>query len=312
MRKGLLTVMCAFACVLAIACGPGREQGAVQTEDELIGGKTAGDFGALMNEAAAAWEQRADRKQLTTAITAWEKAIDTQSEGLSSEQRRQKVYVAYVSLARAYYFLADGHIRFDADDVDDVAEPMMAAHDKGTLNAEKAMAVYSPDFRKAILYEKPMGQAIGNLDEGAVDAMYWWSANIGKWALIKGLDEALSRVDSIKATMERVMTLDPDYFYRAPNRYFGSFYTKLPFPTGDLPQSKQNFEAAIAGAPNYLATRVLYAELYGIKTNDKALFEAQLNAVLAAPDGADPAIEAENQIEKRKAKQLLDTIDDYF
>lgn len=312
MKNSVLATLCACVCLLAIACGPGREQGAVQSEGELLGGKSAGDFGALLAEADSAWQQRADRKQLEAAIAAWEKAIDTQSKGLSSEQRRQQVYAAYVSLARAYYFLADGHIRFDAEDVDDVADLMMAAHDKGSLNAEKAMAVYSPEFRKAILYEKPMGQAINNLDEGAVDAMYWWSSNIGKWALIKGLDEALSRVDSIKATMDRVMALNPDYFYRAPNRYFGSFYTKLPFPTGDLPQSKQNFEAAIAGAPNYLATRVLFAELYAVKTDNKALFEEQLNTVLAAPDNADPAIEAENQVEKHKAERLLASIDDYF
>jgi len=306
-----LWIILCLATVLATACGASRQTAAVQTDEKLMGGTEDGDFKALVDAGDQAWAGREDRAQLQAAIDTWEKAVATRSEDMSNEQRRQQVYSLYVSLARAYYFMADGHIRFDAADVDDVAEPMMKAYDKGAEYAEKAMALYSPEFKRAILYEEPMGKAVQNLDKGAVPAMYWWASNIGKWALIKGIDEALGRVDSIKATMERVLELDPAYFNYGPYRYFGGYYTKLPFPGGDLAKSKQFFAQALDAAPDYLGTRVLYAELYAIKADEKETFEQQLQAVLEAADDPSSDVAPENAIEKKKAKLLLDSIDDH-
>ncbi len=72
----------------------------------------------------------------------------------------------------------------------------------------------------------------------------------------------------------------------------------------------------MAAAPNYLATRVLYAELNVLKMKDKkaakALFSTLLKEVLAFDLSKEPALIPENTIEQKKAKRLLDEIDVYF
>ena len=75
-------------------------------------------------------------------------------------------------------------------------------------------------------------------------------------------------------------------------------------------------------APNYLGTKVLWAELLCVKLqgdadkdgqNDgKVQFKKLLDEVIAADANADPTIAAENGLEQQKAKKLLAKIDDLF
>ena len=307
----LLALLVAVVGSMATACGANRETALVKTDKELMTGTQKGDFVKAIEEGDAAWEGRVDRAKLEAAIAAWEKAATIETPNLSEDERRKALFGVHVKLARAYYFLSDAHI-FLSGTSDEVEEEQMATYNKGVTAAEKAMAIYSPEFAQAVKLEKPMPEAIQLLDKGAVAGMYWYATCVGKWALLAGFAEILSRKDNIKAIMDRVEELDPLYFYGAPYRYFGAYYTKLPFPGGDLDKSKAYFDKAVAAAPEYLATRVLVAQMWATKAEKKDVYKEHLEAVIGYDLDKAPELKPENTFEQKKAQMLLDKTDDNF
>ncbi|MBW2465243.1 MAG: hypothetical protein JRH11_26580, partial [Deltaproteobacteria bacterium] len=157
-------------------------------------------------------------------------------------------------------------------------------------------------------------EAISILDGSAVPALYWRSANMGKWGIAKGFATILSYKDEIRAIMARCMELDATYFFHGPPRYFRAYYAKVPaYAGGDLDLSRQNFEQAMTAAPDYLGTRTLMAQLYAVKAQNRELFEEQLNFVIAANiDDLSAELRPENLIEQRRAQALLDQADEFF
>jgi hypothetical protein len=111
--------------------------------------------------------------------------------------------------------------------------------------------------------------------------------------------------------MTRALELDETFFHGAPHRYFGAYWSLLPVGR-DLDKSKQHFERSLAIAPNYAGTKVLMAETYAVKKQDRVLFDKLLAEVLAMPDGAIPELEAETRIEKEKARELQAKVNDLF
>lgn len=311
LKRHLVAPLLLLLAFSALACGANRETALVQSDKELLTGTQQGDFQKAVEEGDAAWAERLDRARLNAAISAWERAAAIETPNLSEDERRRALYDLHIKLARAHYLLADGHIRTSAEPGTQ-DELLMETYNRGVTAAEKALAIYSPEFAKAIQLEKPMPEAIQLVDKGGVGAMYWYATNVGKWALLVGFAEILSRKDNIKAIMDRVEELDPLYFHGAPYRYFGAYYTKLPFPGGDLDKSRQYFDKSITASPDYLATRVLMAELLATKAEDKDLYRKQLELVLAFDLTQNPDLLPENTFEQKKAKQLLDAIDDNF
>jgi hypothetical protein len=112
--------------------------------------------------------------------------------------------------------------------------------------------------------------------------------------------------------IKKVEDLEPDYFHASVPRYWGGFYAVAPSVAGgDLKKSKKKFEEAIKKAPEYLGTRVLYAELYCVKAEDKKEFKKQLEYVLAQKQSV-LELTPENRLEKRKAEMLMLKIKDLF
>jgi hypothetical protein len=139
--------------------------------------------------------------------------------------------------------------------------------------------------------------------------MYWYASALSRYALMTSLVEVLNQTDRIRAMMDLIQRLDPTYWYYASDRYLGAFYTKIPFPSGDLPKSTKHFEKAVQNAPSYLATKVIYAEMNATKAGDRALFKRLLEEVLAYDLESAPEIKPENAAEQKKAKYFLDDID---
>ena len=143
--------------------------------------------------------------------------------------------------------------------------------------------------------------------------MYWYATNLGKWAASQGFATRLRYKDDIKATMLQVKALDENYFFAAPWRYFGSFEAVTAgLAGGSLEKSEENYKKAVELAPNYLGTKVLWAEFLCVKKQDKATFKKLLEEVIAADPKAEPSVTPENTIEQLKAKKLLAQIDEKF
>lgn len=248
-------------------------------------------------EGDAAWEQRGDKAKLIEAITKWEAAFE---QAPTAEIANK--------LARAHYLLGDGYYVLENN-----PEGRDAEYQKGLDWATRALKLSAPEFTKAMAEGKRHQEAITLAPKEAVPAMYWYATNLGKWAATKGFTTRLKYKDDIKATMNHVKALDEMYFYAAPWRYFGSFEAVTAgLAGGSLEKSEENFKKAVELAPNYLGSKVLWADFLCVKKQDKATFKKLLEEVIAADPQVDPAIEPENRIEQAKAKKLLAEIDEKF
>ncbi len=295
-----LVVACALASGLAsAACGTSRQSGICGDVSPAPSG--SGDVAALDKQAEEAWALRGDEAKAAAAIQAW-------SDALKVEPSRADLRV---KLAHAHYFLADSllWVHKNIGNSDAAGDQMVQHYREAANHAELALGQKYPAFRSKYCARQPFSTALEQLDKDAVPAMYWYAAALSRWALNTSLIEVLNQSDRIRAMMELTKRLDPTYWYYASDRYLGGFYTKIPYPAGDLEKSRKHFENAIQNAPQYLATRVVYAEMNASKAGDKPLFKRLLEEVLAFDLKSAPELEPENAAEQKKAKYYLDDID---
>lgn len=293
----------AAALLPALACGTGRKS---QWEAPPTAAATAPPPAASAPEAAAApagdeaseaWEKRHDRAALEKAIAAWEAAVAAQPDDVERLAR----------LSRAYYVLADGHLRKGGPK----SAPYLEAFEKGTARGERALAASNPGFKSRVVRGDKVEEAIQMVGREGLEAMYWYAVNLGKWSRAKGLAALLGNKDRVKAVMTRALELDERFFHGAPHRYFGAYWSLVPVGR-DLDKSKEHFEKSLAIAPNYAGTKVLMAESYAVKKQDRALFKRLLDEVLAMPDDAIPELVPETRMEKEKARELLAQMEELF
>lgn len=248
-----------------------------------------------LKKAELAWAKRDQKEQLEAAIADWEK--------LSHSVNGDQIDIL-TRLAQAYYLLGDAH--------EENIDVKKALFEKGAVFGEKAMSTNNT-FSKKIKDGDSVEKSLSSLERREIGAMYWTAANLGKWSKASGILEQLKYKTRIKALIERVEKVDARYFYSAPSRYWGAFYSLAPsFAGGDLKKSLKYFEKSISEAPQYLGTKVLMADTYYIKTNDKTNFKKILEEVLATSDEIEKDLIPENRLEKKKARKLLDKMDQIF
>jgi len=252
---------------------------------------------ALQDKADALWAKRDDKQSLTEAIAAY-------------EQLAEKAPSAdlFAKLSRAHYLLGDGHYALEGKAAERDAEYQL-----GLDWASKSLKAAAPAFAEAMAAGKKHPEAIQLAGKEAVPGMYWYATNLGKWAASKGFATRLRYKDDAKSTMDRVNALDPSFFYSAPLRYFGSFEALTSgIAGGSLAKSEDFFTKAVAAAPNYLGSKVLWADYLSTKKQDKATFVRLLNEVISADARADADIAPENLMEQVKAKKLLEQVEEKF
>lgn len=247
--------------------------------------------------AETAWAERGDRAALERAIGLWEAAVAAQpGDGAT-----------WARLSRAYYLLADGFLRNEGPK----SERYLQTFEKGTAAGERALAALSPAFKAKVTADEKVEEAIKVVGPEGIEAMYWYAVNLGKWSRAKGLAALLGNKDRVKGVVSRVLELDETFFHGAPHRYFGAYWSLLPVGR-DLNKSRDHFDKSLKIAPGYAGTRVLMAETYAVKKQDRALFLRLLDEVIALPDDAIPDLAPETRIEKDKARELKAKVDELF
>ncbi|MEM1417634.1 MAG: TRAP transporter TatT component family protein [Myxococcota bacterium] len=288
--------------VVGLACGAPARQAAWEATPAAEGvatGGEGGDVAASLTLGQEGWANRDEEAGLRQAIAGFQAAVD--ADPAQPE--------AWVMLARSHYLLADCHLSFD----EMRTEEKQSEFEAGTQAAEFALVHGYPAFAERMRAGARIEETLDTLDAAAVPALYWRASSLGKWASAD-FATLLSYKDEIKAIMQTCLDLDSDYFHSGPSRYFGVFYGRAPgFAGGDLEQSKTFFDTSLSEAPNYFGTRVLMAQDYAVKAQDRALFEEQLNIVIQGdPEAGGLEIAPENRCEQRKAQVLLDKADELF
>ena len=290
---------CLTLLTIAISACGSRQAAWERTEaDGAMQVKSPEEIAALKEDATTHWQDRANQESLEKAIAAWEQVA----------QADPKDFQTLAALTRGYYFLGDTHIRFSGDE-----EKMKAMFDKGVTVGERAMLAASEEFAAAVKAGKKVEEVVSAIPVAGQSAIYWYAVNLGKWASLDGFGTLLRFKDRIYSVMQHVLVLDENFFYAAPHRYFGAYYAKAPgFAGGDMTKSREHFEKAIKLSPNYLGTRVLFAELWAVKEGDEELFDELIAAVKAADASIDPAIASENAFEQQKANTLESQKEEIF
>lgn len=295
------TVVLLTTALLATACGPGRKSAWERSHEKTQPGVAETpeeDFAAKMAEAEQAWQNRGERASLEQAIGTWEQLTEARPGNAE----------LLAKLSHAYYFLADGYMRLAGED-----DAMLETFEKSVLTGEKAMLAISKPFAEAVEGGAKVEEAVQLIPKEGQSAIYWYAAALGKFAVLKGFTTQLFYKDRIFAVMQHVLSLDETFLHAAPHRYFGAFYAKAPsFAGGDMTKSKEHFERALALDDRYLGTKVLYAEYYAIKAEERPLFERLLNEVISADPQILPELVPEQKIEQDKARDLLAKANEIF
>lgn len=301
-----------FACTMtfALAACAGRN---AYWESKDAGDKAETEVDATALEpGAAAWALRGDEAKVRESIAVWEKALGcTAGDGAPASRcanlaAGDTTVKVMTDLTHAYYFLGDSFLRADEG-------KYLSTMDRGVWWGERALASASPEFAAKMKGKAKFYEAIKVVDEKGIEAMYWYAAALGKWAKKKSFAVLLGQKDNIKATMERVLELDPKFFHGAAYRYFGAFYSIAPgFAGGDLKKSQESFKKSLELADYYLGTKVLMAEHLSTKEDDEEKFKRLLQEVLDADPDAVPELAPEARVEQQKAKELLANIDEFF
>ena len=158
-------IVAALSAVLA-ACGAGRKS-------QWDGPKPGGDAAAaespdtLIAAGDAAFANRGDKTQLEAAIESWKKAASMKPEDWKTQAK----------LSRAYYFLADSHLRKAGEGSDD----QLKTYEKGTAAGERAMAAASPKFKETVTGGGTVEDAVKHVPAEGIEALYWYATNLGRW-----------------------------------------------------------------------------------------------------------------------------------
>lgn len=250
-------------------------------------GATSADA-SLLAQADALWEQRADEAKLQEALAHYDQA-------LAADPRNRH---ALEQLTRGWYFWGDA---FTSD-----KDIKVERWGKSIEYGNRCLAL-NEDIAKQLAQGAKEKDAIAAATKDDVACVYWTATALGKWGKIQSLSKTLKHLPTVKAYVTKVEELEPSFFHYAPARYWAAYYAALPsFAGQDLKKSAEYFDAAIKAAPYYLPTRVLRAEFLAVATQDVAMFDADLAAVLASDANAKPdaGITPENLKEIEKARAL--------
>ena len=290
---------------LAVGCGANRQSGYLtgdgvkkaagsQPASTQPASQPADPAAAVLAQAEEKWAKRADGAQLKEALALYKKAIELNPASRLSLTR----------LARGYYLWAYGFAKND--------EELLAAHDEGARWGERIMGLRE-DFRKKMAAGEKDYENLDLAQKEDVPGIYWAYGNLGKWSVKKGFTTVLKNKSKLKAFISRVAELDDQYYHGAGDRGLGAFYAKAPsFAGGDLKKAKHHFEKSLKIAPLYFGTKVLMARYYATKKQDKELFKKLLEEVIKGDAKVLPDVIPMQEIEQRKAKELLAQIDDKF
>jgi tetratricopeptide (TPR) repeat protein len=277
---------------MSVGCAASRQEG-WEVAPAASAGSTS-EFQAARENAMSHWMQRGDSAQLRQAIAALENAYRINPTNIE---------VAAL-ISRAYYLRAER----DAANEDE----RLRLYETGTQRGEQAMSI-DQRFREAMRRGTDYGEAVRGLGADYVPALYWTAVNLGRWSRAKGFTTVLANRRKVQHLVSRVSTLDSAYFHGAPDRYWGAYYSIAPgFAGGDKEKSRQHFEKSLKIAPDYIGTKVTYAETYAVGVQNRELFERLLNEASAASVTSISGIEPEQRMEQAKARGFLARANELF
>jgi len=226
----------------------------------------------LLARASAAWARRDEPGSIDDAIRFWEEAAmqpPAPVEALTGAARARRLRIDRSGMS--------------SDALHETARDASACAD----DARRAWAALEPDAAAAVAAGQPLAQVLARIGPQAAEPLYLEAACTAAWARAQGFTPLIERRGELKQMLTRVAQLAPDLDEAGAERELGKLYAALPaYAGGDLREARSHFEAALARVPSSARTRIVFARTVGVKAQDRALFEAQLQAASEAGEAA--------------------------
>ncbi|OIO02720.1 MAG: hypothetical protein AUJ51_05775 [Elusimicrobia bacterium CG1_02_56_21] len=125
--------------------------------------------------------------------------------------------------------------------------------------------------------------------------------------------EAVAELPTLEPAIEKLLELDPSYYYNGPRTLMGAYYSIRPrMFGGDPDKARAHFELALkGGGEHFLMNRLMYAKLGAVAAQDQELFENLLNYIISA-ETREGETRLPDEVAKIKAKKLLEAKDELF
>ncbi|MEZ5332792.1 MAG: TRAP transporter TatT component family protein [Thermoanaerobaculia bacterium] len=183
---------------------------------------------------------------------------------------------------------------------------------RGRDDCLHALDLERPGIREAL--ETHPEEAVGAFGPDDVELLYWTGASWGA-AIGLGLDRPELTVDlpAVRALMERVLELDERFQAGAAHEAMIAL-DGVPRTMGGSPErAREHFERAVELSAGRRAGPYLsLARSVAIPEQDVETFRDVLRETLAIDPDADPSVRLANLIAQRRARFLLDHVEDYF
>jgi len=164
-----------------------------------------------------------------------------------------------------------------------------------------------PGFGEALSRDPRAAAARATREQ--VPLLYWTAAALAlAISLQKGEPELIARLPEVEALMKRALALDEAHGKGAIHEFFISY-----LGGDDEATAREHYRRALVLSSGHAASpHLALAESVCVKKQDRAEFEALLNKVLAIDVDKEPESRLANVIAQRKARRLLEQIDDLF
>lgn len=165
------------------------------------------------------------------------------------------------------------------------------------------------------LKERRYREAMAPFGKEDVPTLYWaavgWVAAFGVNPFDMTLGQTLPQT---KAMIERVAELEPDHGKGALDVFYINYYGSLPdYIGGDAAKAREHFaRAQAASGATDTSSLMALATTVCVKEQNAAEFKQLLERVLAFDPESHPPNRLINTLNRRKARWLLDHIDDFF
>ena len=144
------------------------------------------------------------------------------------------------------------------------------------------------------------------LDDKRVEGHFWYAANQGEYADLKGALQSLGLVKTIRREFESALAIDPAYENGAIHSALGQIDLNMPrLLGGNERRGIERLEEGLKVGPNNAELKVTLAEVYE-KKRRSAEARKLLESVLAAGDPARSPLEMEEL--RSKARRLLEKL----
>jgi len=154
-----------------------------------------------------------------------------------------------------------------------------------------------------------------NIDNRELQALFWTTMSWNAWINLN-LDKpiAIAQLSIAQACLEKVLEINPDYFYGTPYILMGSILASKPaLLGGNKEKARECFEKAInLNNGKFFLAQYYFAKYYAVRIQNKDLFFKLIKDI----DSTDPYELKEacliNVVMKQKTKRLMKMSDELF